>query len=142
MLPEEGDRRLRRLPLARLRLLLGHLLLQRWLLAAGHLVLLAQQALAEGVADVADVEGLLLERPLRLEHPLLELRPPAWAVEEAAERQRLLHRACWAASSWWRTNHQRTAHDPNLTPVKGVRDRALPVLQILNELHRQKKQIG
>jgi hypothetical protein len=74
--------------------------LQRWLLAAGHLVLLAQQALAEGVvdvADVADVEGLLLERPL------LELRPPAWAVEEAAERQRLLHRACWAESSWWRT---------------------------------------
>jgi len=91
------DRLLRRLPLVRLRLL-QHLLLQRWLPAEGHLVPLALQALAEGVADVADVaEGLLRERPL----PVRLL--PAWAWE-AAVRQRLRHRACSAASSWWLTS--------------------------------------
>jgi hypothetical protein len=36
-------------------------------------------------------------------------------VEEAAGRQRLRPRACWAESSCWPTNHKRTAHDPNLT---------------------------
>jgi hypothetical protein len=112
--PEEGEVRARRLPRVRLRLLLGRLLLQRWLLAQGHLVPLAQPLLAEGVvdgADVADVEGLLLE------HPLRERRLRAWAVE-AAGRQRLRHRACWAVSSWWPTNHKRTAHGPNLTPFE------------------------
>jgi hypothetical protein len=78
--------------------------LQRWLLPQG---LLVPPPLAEGVVDVAavvvaDVEGRLQERLLRLEHPLRELRPPAWAVE-AEGRQRLRHRACWAASSWWPT---------------------------------------
>ena len=113
--PEEVEGRLRLLPpvqLVQLRLLV-HLLLQRWLLAEGPLVLLVLQALAEGVVVVADVvEGLLRERPL------LELRPPVPAVE-AAGRQRLRHRACWAVSSWWRTNHKRTAHDPNPTPLAG-----------------------
>jgi hypothetical protein len=52
------DRRLRRLPLVRRRLL-QHLLLQRCLPVEGHLVPLALQALAEDVVAVADVEGLL-----------------------------------------------------------------------------------
>ena len=58
-------------------------------------------ALLEGEADVVDVEGLLLERLLR------ELRLPVRVVV-AEERQRLRHRDCWAVSSWWRTNQQRT----------------------------------
>ena len=113
--PEEVEGRLRLLPpvqLVQLRLLV-HLLLQRCLVAAVHL---APQVWAQGVVAGVDVEGLL-ER-LLLEHLLLELRPPAWAWE-AAGRQRLRHRACWAVSSWWRTNHKRTAHDPNLTPLAG-----------------------
>ena len=68
------------------------------------------------VADVADVEGLLREHPLRLERPLLELRLPVPVVEAAVAPQRQQLRVCWAASSWWRTDHQRAAHDPNLTP--------------------------
>ena len=97
---------LARLPVQQL-LLLGRLLLQRWLLPQG---LLVPPPLAEGVVDVAavvvaDVEGRLQERLLRLEHPLRELRPPAWAVE-AEGRQRLRHRACWAASSWWPTREE------------------------------------
>jgi len=107
MSPEEGEGRARRLPrlreLVRLRLLLGRLLLQRWLLAEGHLAPLAQQALAEGVVAVEDAEGLLLE------HPLRERRLRAWAVE-AAGRQRLRHRACWAASSWWPTREDQVRY--------------------------------
>jgi hypothetical protein len=102
MSPEEVEGVARRLPrlreLVRLRLLLGRLLLQRWLLAQGHLVPLAQPLLAEGVvdgADVADAEGLLLERLLRLEHPLREHHLPAWEVEAGElHRLRRRHRAC------------------------------------------------
>ena len=100
---EEGEALHQLLPVRRL-LLLG-LVVWRLLRLAGRLAPLALPLLAEGVAagaDVADVVGLLLERLLRLERPLPVLRLPAWAVE-AAERQRLRHRACWARSSWWPT---------------------------------------
>ena len=88
------DRLLRRLRLVRLRLL-QHLLLQPWLPAEGHLLEhLAPLAWAEGAVAGADaVEGLLRERPLPVR------RLPVWAVE-AAGRQHLRHRVCWAASNW------------------------------------------
>jgi hypothetical protein len=106
MSPEEEGEALHQLLPVRLRPLLG-LVVWRLLRLEGRLAPLAlqPQPLAEGVAaeaDVADVEGLLLERPLRLERPLPVLRLPAWAWEAAA-RRRLRHRACWARSSWWPT---------------------------------------
>ena len=80
----------------RLRLLLGLEVWRLHKLAEGQLVPLPlQPLLAEAVVDVADVGGLLLERLLRLEHLQRVPRLPVWAVEAAARRQRLRHRACW-----------------------------------------------
>jgi hypothetical protein len=79
--------------------LLQHLLLQRCLPVEVHLLEhLVPQVWAQGEVEGADVvEGLLRERPLLVRRLL------AWAWE-AAVRQRLRHRACWAASSWWLTS--------------------------------------
>ena len=85
-----------------------------------------------------------LELGLRV-RPLLEPRLPELEEQAAEHPRRRRLRACLVPSSWWRTKRTLNGQHAILHPLdsSGERNRVPPaVIQSLNELHRQEKQIG